>query len=92
MPVKFKVRQYRPGFVTGFVNDVAEGLEWGQITTAPWFKSFEHSDFAFFEIAPYGNEYIISAHYGDGKHWVAGFAVPEHWPMASNWRYTPHES
>ncbi len=51
-------------------------------------------------VTPYGDELIISAHYKDGKHWVAGFALPMNSKakapdgglLINNWRYKAHMS
>lgn len=100
----YAVRQYRPGYCTGFENSAVKNIKYEDITKQEWFKNFEHEydgGFDKFVIAAYsGDELIISAYYKNGKHWVAGFALPmsskEKAPdgrlLIDNWRYKNHES
>lgn len=86
--MKFHVRQYRPAYFSGFENSVCRDVEEDKILDCPWFDNFRHDGFERFTIEPYyGGELIISAHYSDGKHWVAGFAIPVDKPFAKDWRY-----
>jgi hypothetical protein len=85
--MKYHVRQYRPNFFSGFHNDVVRDVEYDDILKAPWFENFRHKGFEKFTISPYDGELIIEAHYANGEHWVAGFAVAVDDPFASNWRY-----
>jgi hypothetical protein len=87
--MKVHVRQYRPNFVTGFENEVCRDVEEADILQCPWFDSFRRDGFVKFTIEPYHDEKIISAHYDDGKSWVAAFAVPIDHPLANDWRYRP---
>ena len=95
----YLVRQYRPGYFSGFVNEVMRDVKFDDITKAPWCENFKHSDFSHFTIEPYGSELIIEAHYRDGKHWVVGFALPMNSEakasdgglLRDNWRYKEHE-
>ena len=96
---KYLVRQYRPNYFSGFDNDVVRGVEYDDITKAPWMENFKHKGFTEFKVEPYsGDELIISAHYENGEHWVAAFALPEDSNEMSNngdllrdnWRYKPH--
>lgn len=88
---RWHARQYRPAYFTGFEDGVAYDLGYDEITTPPWFRNFEHDDFDRWEIEPYGAELIISAHYKDGQHWVAGFACDVTTAFARNFRYQPKE-
>lgn len=88
---KFHVRQYRPNFVSGFENAVCRDVNESEILDCPWFKNFRYEGFERFEIAPYGDEKIISACYTDGNNWVAGFAIPVDHLFAENWRYKAKE-
>ena len=92
----YHVRQYRPNYFTGFINDVVYNKTYDQITEAPWFDNFKHGHdggFEKFVIEPYGGEeFIISAYYKNGVHWVVGFAVKADSKFASDWRYKCHES
>lgn len=92
MTDKYKVRQYRPAYFTGFDNDVISDVEYDKITEVPFMSNFKHEGFKEFKLSEYGDELIIVAYYGDGKHWVAGFATKEDSMMASDWRYKPHQS
>ena len=98
---KYLVRQYRPAYFSGYEDQVARGLTYDEITTPLWFANFRHDGFEKFVIEPYsGDELIVSAHYANGEHWVAAFALPEDSMMMSNngdlmrdnWRYKPHRS
>jgi|SRR5882672_8036503 len=97
----YAVRQYRPGYCTGFENSVLKNIEYGKILEAPWLVNFKHSNFAKFTIEPYTNdELIISAKYANDESWIAGFALPmdsnEIAPdgglLINNWRYREHKS
>ena len=104
MMTKYLVRQYRPAYFTGFHTSTAKDVEYGKILDCPWFRNFEHEHdggFDKFVIEPYGgDELIISAYYKNGKHWVAGFALPDDSDqkapdgglLRDNWRYKDHES
>lgn len=82
---KYLVRQYRPAYFSGFETEVAKGVEYDKITAQPWFANFKHDGFTEFTIELYnGDELIISAHYANGEHWVAGFALPEDSKQISN--------
>lgn len=83
------VRQYRPNFFSGFTNGVVRDVPYDDILKAPWFENFRHDGFERFSIEPYYDEQIIEAHYRDGEHMVAGFAVAADHPFASDWRYAP---
>jgi hypothetical protein len=85
---KWHVRQYRPNYFSGFENAVCRDVEEDDILKCSWFENFRHEGFERFEIAPYGDEKIISAHYADGNGWVAGFAIPVDHPFAKDWRYS----
>lgn len=95
--IKYLVRQYRPNYFSGFETQVVSGLSYDEITSAPFCENFKHGDFKCFTVSPYadGDELIIEAHYKNGAHWVAGFALPENSEMMSNngdkmrdnWRY-----
>ncbi len=94
------VRQYRPAYFSGFTNSVLRDVTWGQILTAPWLRNFKRDGFLHFSVNDYsGDEKIISAHYKNGEHWVAGFVLPtssrEVAPdgglLRDNWRYQEHE-
>jgi len=91
----YLVRQYRPNYFSGFEDAVEGPLPYDQITTASWFKNFQHQydgGFKKFEIEDYGNgELIISAIYNNGKHWVAGFATEVGSRMSKDWRYQKPE-
>jgi hypothetical protein len=100
MMQKYLVRQYRPAYFSGFLNEVCRSIPYDEITKVPWCENFKHDGFKEFKIKPYGGgELIISAHYDDGKHWVVGFALPEDSNMMApdggllrdNWRYQTHE-
>lgn len=76
-------------------------VSYEDITKAPWFENFRHEGFKEFTITPYyGDELIISAHYEDGKHYVAGFALPNNSEdmsnngdlLRDNWRYKYHST
>jgi hypothetical protein len=92
---KYLVRQYRPGYFTGFPTSVISGVEEDDITKVPFCENFKHSGFTKFTVEPYSGELIISAHYENGKSWVVGFALPEESTlvapdgglMRDNWRY-----
>ena len=102
--MKYAIRQYRPGFCSGFENQAVHNIEYDQILEQSWFNNFKHNydgGFDKFVIEPYsGDELIISAKYKNGKSWVAGFALPmdakEKAPdgglLIDNWRYKNHES
>lgn len=101
MTEKYLVRQYRPAYFSGFDTEVVKGVPYDEITKAPWFENFKHNGFTEFKIEPYHeDELIVSAHYANGEHWVAAFALPESSSMMSNngdlmrdnWRYKPHKS
>ena len=101
MTEKYLVRQYRPGFVSGFTNEVCREVDYDDILNVPFCAHFKHHGFLRFTVEPYdGDELIISAHYDDGKSWVVGFALPitsklkapDGGLMVDNWRYQPHES
>ena len=83
----YVARQYRPAYFSGFETEIARGLDRDKITTAPWFRNFEYDGFERFEIIEYGDELMIIAHYSNGKHWVAGFAVEEGSEMSKSPRY-----
>ena len=98
---KYLVRQYAPAYCTGFDLDVIKAVEYDDIIKCHWMERFKHSGFKEFVIKPYdGDELIISAHYKNGEHWVAGFALPENANerlpggelLRDNWRYKPHKS
>ena len=100
----YAVRQYRPGYCTGFKNETFRNIAYNKILDCSFFNNFKgDSDGGFdkFVIEPYSNdELIISAYYNNGKHWVAGFALPmlskakapDGGLMINNWRYKNHES
>lgn len=101
MTQKYLVRQYAPGFCTGFDLDAIESIEYDDILKAPWCERFKSKGFLEFYLEPYsGDELIFGAKYDNGKSWVAGFALPvdskERAPdgglMRNNWRYKPHKS
>lgn len=83
----YHVRQYRPAWFTGFENEAVRNIPFEEILTCPWFRNFEHEGFRRFTFCEYGDELMISAHYNNGEHWVAGFAVPVDKPLAEDWRY-----
>jgi hypothetical protein len=74
---EYLVRQYRPGYFSGFENGVYRAKSFEDITNADWNKNFMHDDFKEFTISSYnGDEIIVEAHYESGAHWVVGFAIP----------------
>jgi len=74
---KYLVRQYRPNHFSGFDNDVVKGVEYDDITKAPWMENFKHSGFTEFKVEPYsGDELIISAYYENGDR-IRELATPE---------------
>jgi len=83
----FHVRQYRPNYFSGFENEVVRDVPWDKILEVPWMENFRHEGFDRFTVEKYGTEWIIQAHYRDGAHWVAGFAIETTHPFAENWRY-----
>jgi hypothetical protein len=86
----YHVRQYRPNYFSGFDNAVVRDVSREAILQAPWFRNFEREGFDHFSVEPCSSgELIISAHYKDGAHWVAGFAVSIKHELAKNWRYAP---
>lgn len=97
---KYLVRQYRPGYCTGFTNSVFRDVAFADITAVPFCENFKHSDFSHFTISDYHGELIIEAHYKGGEHWVVGFALEMNSKlkasdgglMRENWRYKEHES
>lgn len=88
----YHVRQYRPGYFTGFDNSVVYNLPEDKITDTPWSENFKHGDFEKFTVGRYGRELIVEAYYKSGAHWVVGFAVESTDPLAEDWRYKPHTS
>ena len=96
---KYLVRQYRPNYFSGFINEVYRDIPYDEITKVPFCENFKHHGFKEFTIEAYGPELIISAHYDDGKRWVVAFALPmdsdamatEGGLLRDNWRYQRHE-
>jgi hypothetical protein len=94
----YHVRQYHPSYCD-FEDAVAHNIAYDKILECSWFRNFEHNGgFEKFVIEPYArDELIISACYKNGKHWVAGFAIPITSKamspngdlMVNNWRYNP---
>ena len=81
----YLVRQYRPGYFSGFDNAIFTAKDREDILNAPWLENFKHSTFERFEVEDYGNgELIISAKFGPRaerptrkvESWVAAFALP----------------
>jgi hypothetical protein len=84
----YHVRQYRPNYFSGFDTEFYRNVPYEKITDAPWMENFKHSDFDHFTVTPYSDhELIVEAHYRDGQHWVAAFAVETTHPFAKNFRY-----
>jgi len=97
---RYLVRQYRPAYFSGYTNLVARDVAFEDIINVPWMEKFKHERFSHFLIEDYaGDELIVSAHYKNGEHWVAAFALPmdsnEIAPdgglLRDNWRYKEHE-
>lgn len=85
---QYHVRQYRPNYFSGFENEVVRDVAFDDILKCSWFKNFEQHGFEHFSFCQYGDELLISAHYENGEHWVAGFAIPIDKPLAADWRYS----
>jgi hypothetical protein len=100
MEKTYLVRQYRPGYFSGFEDVVCRNVKYEDIIKVPWCENFKHDDFTEFTISDYHGELIIEAHYASGAHWVVGFALPSDSDLMSNngdlmrdnWRYNPHKS
>jgi hypothetical protein len=88
---KYRVRQYRPAYFSGFDDFVCLDVSESSIIHQEFMKNFQHGDFDHFSVEPYygTEELIIEAHYKSGKHWVVGFAVEEGTQTARGWRYDP---
>jgi hypothetical protein len=83
----YHIRKYIPAFCEGFPLPVIYNLTYDELLTPDFVQSHNSRDFDHFEIAPYGKELIIDAHYKSGEHWVVAFAVDASTPFADNWRY-----
>jgi hypothetical protein len=101
MTRRYLVRQYAPGFCSGFELDAVNSVEYHDILKVHWCERFKDKEFIGFYLEPYsGDELVFGAKYKDGTSWVVGFALPEDSKdiapdgglMRNNWRYRPHKS
>jgi len=87
---KWRVRQYRPNFFSGYENEVVPNIEEDKFATdvpflVQWYNNptLDHMEFK-----PYsGDEWILVGHFKNSEYWVAGFATPESKIDPTNWRY-----